>query len=159
MNPLLARMLIALGLFAAGAGLGWHFGGLEAEADKAQILREQAERAADVADKARLASELVRQSEQQKAATLHSIAVTYEKEKTNAASDAYNDALAAVRAGELRDFWACSVPGSTEAAAAARRADEVARLRAESAGRALRAVSECESQVRGLQAVLIAERE
>ena len=122
--------------------------------------RMQAARAAAFADKAQLAAErAARAEEQARAEAVDRIAGAYEKGKADAQAAAERVA-ADLRAGnlQLRDRWQGCQARLSGAAIAAGEPDAAARDREESAGRIVRAAAECDAQVRGLQALIRAER-
>lgn len=104
------------------------------------------------------ASEDARKAEQAHAQALSAIAKEHEDDKEAAKRD-HARLVADLRRGTVRlqDHWTCkaSVP---QAESGSGIADEVARLQQESAGRIVEAVAECEAQVKGLQAVALADR-
>lgn len=103
----------------------------------------------------------VRQLEQDLAASQTDVSEAYEKGKKDA--EATGAAVTAgLRAGNLRlqQRWAgCETQRLSDAAAVAGELDAAARDREESAGRIVRAAAQCDAQVRGLQELLILERE
>lgn len=163
MSPLVARLLWSAGALALAAALGfgsgWHFGGLEAEADNAKLLQEIAEGARDVANKAMETGEKIRQAEYAQAEAFALISGQYEQDKTDAAKSAYERALACVRSGKCRvRLAACPVPRSPEAPAGAGQPDDGPDDGREVAATAVAIGAECRALVKSLQAVLIAER-
>lgn len=163
MTPLVARLLWSAGALALAAALGfgggWHFGGLEAEADKAKLLREIAEDARDVANKARTMGELFRQVEYRQAEAFTAISHQYEQDKTDAAKSAYDRALACVRSGKCRvRFPACALPGPSPPATGAGEPDAGPDDGREVAATAVAIGAECRALVKSLQAILIKER-
>jgi len=103
----------------------------------------------------------VRQLEQDLATAQAGVSEAYEKGKKDA--EATGAAVAAdLRAGNLRlqQRWAgCETQRLSDAAALAGELDAAARDREESAGRIVHAAAQCDAQVRGLQELLILERE
>jgi len=123
--------------------------------------QDAAKRAADSSVAAALAaSEAARAEEQTRARYIAGVADAYDKGKADA--QAQGERVAAeLRAGnlQLRQRWqgceARHVPG---APAGTVEPDAGADDRAESAGRIVRAAAECDAQVRGLQALIEADR-
>ena len=114
------------------------------------------------ADHARLdATTTARYAEQRIAAAAAQAAEQYEKGKQDA-QDAADSVIAGLNAGtlKLRREWAgCETQRLSDAATATRELDAAEQRRAESAARIVRAADECDAQVRGLQAVVIAWRD
>ena len=154
-NPV--RIVQACIAFCA-LGLAFWLGGQGARADFADYKTKMAEKTAQVAEAATKASELARKQEQAHALALSAIAQEHEDDKETAKRD-HARLVADLRRGTVRlqDHWTCkaSVPGAESGTGIA---NEVARLQQESAGRILQAVAECEAQVKGLQAVALADR-
>ncbi|WP_057659289.1 lysis system i-spanin subunit Rz [Pseudoxanthomonas dokdonensis] len=92
---------------------------------------------------------------------LAGIAATYESERDEIETQS-SQLVADLRAGNvrLRKLWEAQAATAnlSAAAASAASADGGARDRAESAGRIVRAADQCDAQVRGLQAVVRADR-
>lgn len=158
MNPMVARLLLSAGALllasALGFGGGWHFGGLEAEADTAKILREHAEAARDVANKTRQTVEAFRRYEQAQAQAMFDIGLQHEIDRNNAGAAAYARAVGDVRAGKLRKYWQCPVPSPAGPATPAAGTDDGAELRAAATGRIVRVGSDADTDKRALQAVI-----
>lgn len=150
------KALLAL-LLAAVIGLLWYRGQAASavakqEAAEAQMQELQAER--DALEAALAASH-------EYALAMEAAAKTYEQEKQDAEIRA--EKLAAdLRAGavRLRERWqGCSASTSVPALAASTgQPDAGAEDRSESAARIVRAAADCDAQVRGLQAVIRADR-
>jgi uncharacterized protein HemX len=103
----------------------------------------------------------VRQLEQILAAAQADVSEAYEKGKKDAETTGAA-VTADLRAGNLRlqQRWtSCETQRLSDAAAAAGELDAATRDREESAGRIVRAAAQCDAQVRGLQELLILERE
>lgn len=103
----------------------------------------------------------VRQLEQDLAAAQAGVSEAYERGKKDAEVTAAA-VTADLRAGNLRlqQRWAgCETQRLSDAAALASEPDAAAGDREESAGRIVRAAAQCDAQVRGLQELLILERE
>jgi hypothetical protein len=146
-------LLLAFGLFCRSCGKQAGNDEVSAlKASHAQTMRGVAEQTAKVA-------ELARKTEQAWGDAFIAVALQHQKELNDA--NARGDAVAAgLRAGtdRLQKRWTCPVPRAPEAPASGRSADAATDDRAESAGRIVAAAATCDAQVRGLQAVLIAER-
>ena len=114
------------------------------------------------AEQARLdATTTARHAEQRLASAANAAAEQYEKGKQDA-KDAADSVIAGLNAGtlKLRREWAgCETQRLSDAATATREFDAAEQRRAESAARIVRAADECDAQVRGLQAVVIAWRD
>lgn len=98
--------------------------------------------------------------ERERADRFDAIAQQYEQDKTDAQGRA--DKLAADLRAErvrLRATWRCPAAGVPGASARAGQPDAAADDRAASAGRIVRAARDADDQIRGLQAVLRAERQ
>lgn len=106
----------------------------------------------------------MREKDNRQRKALRAIARIYEQEQSNAQA-AHDKVVADLRDGlvRLRERWTCPAAAATAdlstAAGAAGSADASAELRAASAGRVVRAGAECDAQVRGLQAVVLAYQE
>ena len=154
MNIVAALLVVA----AIAGGVGYWQGGKHAKtaADLAMAEHLAADRKAE-SDR----RNEVRQLEQILAAAQADVSNAYEKGKKDA--EATGAAVAAdLRAGNLRlqQRWAgCETQRLSDAAAVAGELDAAARDREESAGRIVRAAAQCDAQVRGLQELLILERE
>lgn len=116
--------------------------------------------AAALAEREVLAAALA--AERARAQRMAAVAGQYEEEKRNAEERAEKLA-AAVRAGavRLRQRWqvqSCPAAGVPATAASTGEPDAGTTDRAESAARIVRAAAECDAQVRGLQAVIQADR-
>lgn len=127
----------------------------------------QAERARDNAQTAKASAEQERDNaiaviavERQRVKRAEAVAIQYEQEKADAESKgaAVADGL---RAGSLRlqQRWAGCEARVSDLAAASGQLDGAADDRADSAGRIVRAAAACDAQVRGLQALVRADRE
>lgn len=146
--------IIALGI------IGWqrievgHY-----KAQLASVTTKHAEAAQHVAELATKASEAARAAEQRQSAAFDAIALKYEQDKTDALA-IQGSVIADLRAGNLRlrDRWATQGLAA-QVAARAGQPDAAADDRAASAGRIVRAARDADDQIRGLQAVLMAERQ
>lgn len=114
------------------------------------------------AEQARLDATTTARHAEQRMAEAHAAAgEQYEKGKQDAEAAA-DSVVAGLRAGalKLRREWAgCETSRLSDAAAATREFDAAEQRRAESAARIVRAAYECDAQVRGLQAIVTADRE
>lgn len=142
--------LVALLALALGYAL-WRAEAAESQADKATARAEYAEAIADTLVE-------VIEGERVKAAQLAAIAATYEQEKQDVQAAA-DRVVADLRADNLRlqKRWS-GCPAVPETAATAGKPDAAADDRAASAGRIILAGAACDAQVRGLQAVILADR-
>jgi hypothetical protein len=143
---------------AIAGGIGYWQGGKHATTAAELVMAEHlaADRKAESDHKDR-----VRQLERDLAMAQTRVSEAYEKGKKDAEATAASVA-ADLRAGNLRlqQRWAgCEAQRLSDAAALAGELDAAARDREESAGRIVRAAAECDAQVRGLQELLILERE
>lgn len=131
----------------------------EAKAQHAEAL---AQRDADIAHERERATIRVLAAERRHAEAVDALAQTYEREKADAQARA--DAVVAdLRAGNLRLHQRWEAARATAdlvsgVAAAARSTDDGADDRASSASRIVRAAALCDSQVRGLQALVREDR-
>lgn len=146
---------VALALMSAGL----LYGHARYNAGQADIQGKfDAHLAADQAatDKANAA---YRAKEQKDRDHLAELGFQYERDKM-AAKDEYERTVACLRAGGcgLQKRWSCPA-GVPQAAAGAGEPDAAERDRQESAARIVRAADECDSQVNGLQAVILTDRE
>lgn len=148
------RPLLGLALLA----LAYHWGATnertEADAEMAQLRREQAEVIAATQAKARAA-------ERRHVDDMAAIAQTYEKERADAQrqSQAVADGL---RAGSisLRDHWrGCETGRVSAIGAAVAERDAAAADREASAGRIVQAAAEADAQIRALQDIVRADRQ
>ena len=151
-----AKVAIWAGIFAAGLALGWVIQGkrlADARTEHANVLR-------DIAAKTLRASELARAAERDKAGMLDAIATFHQKELADV--EAKHDAVVAgLRAGTVRlqDRWTCPPARVSGPATAAGEPHGRTDDRAEGAARIVRYAAECDAQVRGLQAVVKADRQ
>lgn len=159
MNTIYGYIVAALLVVVAiAAGVGYWQGGKHAEtaAKLAMAKHLAADRKAESDHK-----DKVRQLEQDLATAQAGVSEAYEKGKKDA--EATGAAVTAdLRAGNLRlqQRWAgCETQRLSDAAALAGKSDAAAGDREESAGRIVRAAAQCDAQVRGLQELLILERE
>ncbi|MHC1670453.1 endopeptidase [Stenotrophomonas maltophilia] len=151
MSRVLLVALIALAGFAV-----WQRGTL-AQAERA---RDNAQTAKKVAEQERDNAIAVIAVERQRVKRAEAVAIQYEQERADAESKgaAVADGL---RAGNLRlqQRWAGCEARVSDLAAASGQPDGAANDRADSAGRIVRAAAACDAQVRGLQALVRADRE
>lgn len=106
------------------------------------------------------ASESARQAEQNMAMAANAAAASYEQGKRDA-EQAARVVVAGLRAGNLRlrDQWqGCKARGVPGVAGAASEPDAAADDRNEGAGDLVRAASQCDAQVIGLQQFILSER-
>ena len=150
------RILLAA-VLALTLALGWSLWRAESHKGRADRAQEAAERTASQLRDTTAALETERGYTQR----LHEIAAKHEKDKADAEAAA-DRTIAGLRAGtvQLRQHWQGCVATSRLSAAesAAGFADDAARLRAEGAGALVRLADQCDAQVRGLQAVVMADR-
>lgn len=127
----------------------------------------QAERARDFAQTAKKVAEQERDNaiaviavERQRVKRAEAVATQYEQGKADAESKgaAVADGLR-TRALRLQDRWTGCEARVSDLAASASQPDAAADDRADSAGRIVRAAAACDAQVRGLQALVRADRE
>ena len=150
-----AALLVAAAI-AGGAGYwqGAKHAEAAAELAMAKHLADDLKAGSDHKDK-------VRQLERDLAAAQAAVPEAYEKGKKDA--EATGAAVTAdLRADNLRlqQRWAgCETQRLSDSAAVAGELDATTRDREESAGRIVRAAAQCDAQVRGLQELLILERE
>lgn len=150
------KALLAL-LLAAVIGLLWYRG----QAANAVTKQETAEAQMQALQAERDALEVTLAASREYALAMEAAAKTYEQEKQDAEQRA--EKLAGdLRAGavRLRERWqGCPASSSVPAvASSASQSDAGAEDRSESAARIVRAAAECDAQVRGLQAVIRADR-
>ena len=145
-------------ILALALALGYALWGKSRADNRADRAQEAAERTAAQLRDTTAALETERGHTQR----LHEIAAKHEKDKADAEAAA-DRTIAGLRAGtvQLRQHWQGCVATSRLSAAesAAGFADDAARLRAEGAGALVRLADQCDAQVRGLQAVVMADRE
>lgn len=147
-------------LLVLGAVYAWghHDGGQAGALRLAEVTASQARLAQGVAEKAAAAERMARAAERAQAAAFNAKDQQYQQDLRHAKDDASQLAsdLRAARQ-RLRGPWRCaaSVPS---AAAGTAGPDAGADDRAASAGRIVGATAACDAQVRGLQAILRAER-
>lgn len=150
-----ARIGVVASIFLAGRSCGTQSG-----RDEVAALKLAHAQAAAKADKALAkATQDAREKEHEMGDRFIAVSLKHQQDLQRAKAD--RDALAAaVRSGavQLRDHWTGCLSASAAAAAGAGRPDAAADDRADSANRIVQAARECDAQVRGLQAVLSAER-
>jgi hypothetical protein len=152
---ILSRVLLGAVLLLAGIAV-WQRGTV-AQAERA---RDNAQTAKAVAEQERDNAIAVIAVERQRVKRAEAVATQYEQEKADAESKgaAVADGL---RAGNLRlqQRWAGCEARVSDLAAASGQPDGAADDRADSAGRIVRAAAACDAQIRGLQALVRADRE
>ncbi|MHC1664754.1 endopeptidase [Stenotrophomonas geniculata] len=153
MNRVLLALLLGLSVLVI-----WQRGSVaqaHRAADIASAARDKARDERDAAAGALANANGVLASERASAQAANRLAATYEKEKHDAQKASYR-LIADLRAGNqrLHQRWQATVATAelSAAAAAASQPDGRADDRIESAGRAIGAAAECDTQVRGLQA-------
>ncbi len=115
----------------------------------------------DAARAAQDAQRAAREAERAIADAYATAATEYEKGKHDAETAA-DAVVTGLRVGtvRLRNQWrGCEAARLSDAASAARELDAAEQSRRESAARIVRAADECDAQVRGLQAIVMADRE
>lgn len=159
MNAIYGYIVAALLVVVAiVGGVGYWQGGKHAAtaAELAMVEHLAADRKAESDHK-----DKVRQLEQALATAQAGVSEAYEKGKEDA--EATGTAVTAdLRAGNLRlhrRWTGCEAQRLSDAAAFASELDATAGNREKSAGRIVRAAAQCDAQVRGLQELLILERE
>ena len=160
MNPALTlwaiRLCVTFVVVAGLVGAGYVKGRAAGKAAGIEAL--QAHLAADAA-LAVAASEDARQQEQAHAQALADVAQQYEQDKQDA-QDNHARLVADLRRGTVRlqDHWTCkaSVPGAESGTGIA---DAGTDLRQAGAADLIAAADQCDAQVRGLQAVTVADRQ
>lgn len=152
---ILSRVLLGAVLLLLGIAV-WQRGTV-AQAERA---RDNAQTAKKVAEQERDNAIAVIAVERQRVKRAEAVATQYEQEKADAESKgaAVADGL---RADNLRlqQRWAGCEARVSDLAAASGQPDGAADDRADSAGRIVRAAAACDAQVRGLQALVRADRE
>ena len=140
------------------AVLGWSLWRAETHKGAAVAAVERAE----TAETSLAQTQATLEQEREMARRMAGIAADYEREMQDA-QDRADRVVADLRAGNVslhRRWQACDATARVSAAATAPGfADGGADDRNESAGRIVRAAAECDSQVRGLQAVIRADRQ
>ncbi|WP_217279090.1 endopeptidase [Stenotrophomonas maltophilia] len=152
---ILPRVLLGAVLLLAGIAI-WQRGTV-AQAERA---RDFAQTAKAVAEQERNNAIAVIAVERQRVKRAEAVATQYEQEKADAESKgaAVADGLR-TRALRLQDRWAGCEARVSDLAASPSEPDGAADDRADSAGRIVRAAAACDAQVRGLQALVRADRE
>ncbi|MDG9939687.1 endopeptidase [Stenotrophomonas maltophilia] len=152
---ILSRVLLGAVLLLAGIAV-WQRGTV-AQAERA---RDYAQTAKAVAEQERDNAIAVIAVERQRVKRAEAVATQYEQEKADAESKgaAVADGLRS-RALRLQDRWAGCEARVSDLAASPSEPDGAADDRADSAGRIVRAAAACDAQVRGLQALVRADRE
>jgi hypothetical protein len=136
----------------------------DARTDAATAESERDALALSVAEQRTAHEVAMREKDARQRQALRAVAQIYEQEKSNAQA-AHDQVVADLRAGlvRLRERWTCPAPAAAAdlpaTAGSAAVADALAELRAASAARVVRAGAECDAQVRGLQAVVLAYQE
>jgi hypothetical protein len=148
------RLYVALAIIAS-VGLNWW----QFQSHNSAMARIRAEHAAEAANAAAMASENARKAEAKLAELANEVAAEYQRglEDARLTSDRV---VADLRAGNLRlrKQWQGCEARVSEAAASPSEPDAGADDRAESARRIVRAAAECDAQVKGLQALVKADR-
>lgn len=155
--PSIANPWVLFGAGVLGAGLalgGFMYGGHTATVagDLKYSKHIEADTAANL-----VTSELARSQEQKLAQALSAKGEAYEKGKKDAEAAAISDTTA-LRNGtlELRNRWQGCLSGrAADSAAAIRELDAARRDREESSVRIVRAATECDRQVEGLQGTIL----
>lgn len=152
---ILSRVLLGAVLLLAGIAV-WQRGTV-AQAERA---RDNAQTAKTVAEQERDNAIAVIAVERQRVKRAEAVATQYEQEKVDAEKRA-SDIGDQLRAGNLRlqQRWAGCEARVSDLAASSGQPDGAADDRADSAGRIVRAAAACDAQVRGLQALVRADRE
>jgi hypothetical protein len=152
---ILSRVLLGAVLLLAGIAV-WQRGTV-AQAERA---RDNAQTAKAVAEQERDNAIAVIAVERQRVKRADTIAAKTHEEMRDAESKGVAVA-AGLRAGNLRlqQRWAACEARVSDLAASAGQPDGAADDRADSAGRIVRAAAACDAQVRGLQALVRADRE
>ena len=150
------RILLAVVLLL-GLALGWSLWRAESHKGRADRAQEASERTAQTLTDTQAALE----AERAYSLAISKIAGQHERDKYEIEQQASAD-LAALRAGNLRlhDRWqACSATaGLSSAVATASQSDGGSDDRYQSAVRAVQYAAQCRAQVKGLQAVVLADR-
>lgn len=152
MTRIYAVATLLLMALSFAAGWSWRGTRADAESNKAAMAQSKAETSAQ-AD--------ARAAEHASAARANEIAESYERGRQDA-QDTASRIAADLRSGniKLRDAWAgCETQRLSDATASASRVDAGADDRAASASRIVRAAAEADAQIRGLQAIVKADRE
>ena len=154
--------IIGAAILLAVLGFTYHLGGASARTELAEYKADVARDATRVAEMATKAEQAARTAEMAHAKRLAAVATQYEQDKINAQADA-DRVVSDLRAGNrrLQSLWQGSQATArlSGAVASAASADAEDRLREESAGRIIGAVAECQAQVKGLQAIVEADRQ
>lgn len=152
---ILSRVLLGAVLLLVGVAV-WQ----RATVAQAERARDNAQTAKAVAEQERDNAIAVIAVERQRVKRAEAVATQYEQEKADAESKgaAVADGL---RAGNLRlqQRWAGCEARVSDLSAASGQPDGAADDRAVSASRIVRAAADCDAQVRGLQALVRADRE
>lgn len=149
--------LLALVLaFGAGAAVGYIPGW--GKAVKAELALSKVER--DAAQQVAIAEQMAREAEHRHAADMARIGLEHQEALKNAQAG-YDRTVADLRSGNLRlqERWRSCAANLPSAGGAGSVADAGADDRSESAARIVRAAAECDAQVRGLQSVILADRQ
>lgn len=161
LEGLLIRYWPHLLIGALAVFLLWKVGNALYEAGENAATAKYEKVIADFARSEADAQEKARAEEQAKASALAQVAEEYERGKKDGKASA-DRIVADLLAGNqrLRDIWQGhqATDRVSGTAASPGEFDAEARLRAESAGRIIGAVAECEAQVTGLQAIVNEDR-
>lgn len=158
---LIGAALLIVGLCLWSRSCGYDAGAEDGRESVAAIERAKAEQEVRIAHETAQAAKAAADRYIQRAEAANAAATQYQK-ALNDANRRADATVADLLAGNLRlrRLWqgcqAVSAPGS--AAPGGRVADDSTDDRAASAGRIVRAAAECDAQVRGLQAVVHADR-
>ena len=157
---LILALILATILGLGGAGTaGYHKG--KADAERAAKIA-MSEHLAEDREAERVATKAANRYKDALATAQNAVSAAYEKGKADAEANAKR-VVADLRAGNLvlRDRWAsCQASADLPRAAAnSSEPDAGTADRNESAGRIVQAAAQCDAQVRGLQQLLILERQ
>lgn len=153
---MIRALIVAVAVLVAA--LGWSLWGKAQSDARAEMADITAERAVQALGRANDIIDI----EREMARRMAGVAADYERERQDA-QDRADRVVADLRAGNVslhRRWQACDATARVSAAATAPGfADGGADDRNESAGRAIAAAAACDAQVRGLQAVIRADRQ
>ena len=153
--------IIGAAVLLAVLGFTYHLGGASARTELAEYKADVAKDATRAAELATKAERAARAAEQKRATEMARI--DREQQERDARDQAANDRLVAdLRADRVRlhSRWQAALATSrlSGAVATASGADESQRDRQDSAARIVRAADRCDAQVKGLQAIVAADR-
>lgn len=157
---LLLRYWPHLLALALAFGAGWYAGHAPGAAKAAKAQTAMAEMQRDAAQQVAAAEQMAREAEHRHAADMARIGKEHQEALTHAQTAA-DRLVRDLRAGTVRlqERWRGCAADLSRVAGTAGQTDDGSDDRGQSVGRIVRAAAECDAQVRGLQSVILADRQ